>query len=103
MERSGTLYDLDTGNGVQRALRFIDKNEKRQDTAHTYLHLDLEMQNCMYKKQREIVRHTSLSRDELPVGHLPFAPESKAALSGATSPKGSTTPCWRPGYSRTLA
>ncbi|KAH8665698.1 GMC oxidoreductase-domain-containing protein [Tricladium varicosporioides] len=32
------LQDLDSNNGVQRALRFIGPDGKRQDTAHRYLH-----------------------------------------------------------------
>ncbi|KAI1129796.1 alcohol oxidase-like protein [Nemania abortiva] len=32
------IYDMDTGNGVQRAMRFIGPDGKRQDTAHRYLH-----------------------------------------------------------------
>ncbi|KAK9801014.1 hypothetical protein SCARD494_00994 [Seiridium cardinale] len=44
------------------------------------------------EKQREIVRQTSLSRGELPVGQPPFAPESKAAFSGAYKPEGLDDP-----------
>ncbi|KAI1355537.1 alcohol oxidase-like protein [Xylaria sp. FL0043] len=32
------LGDLDTNNGIQRALRYISPDGKRQDTAHCYLH-----------------------------------------------------------------
>ena len=32
------LQDLDSHNGVQRAVRFIGPDGKRQDTAHRYLH-----------------------------------------------------------------
>ena len=32
------LQNLDSNNGVQRALRFIGLDGKRQDTAHSYLH-----------------------------------------------------------------
>ncbi|GLA67121.1 hypothetical protein AtubIFM54640_010098 [Aspergillus tubingensis] len=32
------LQDLDTSNGVQRALRFVDKEGRRQDAASNYLH-----------------------------------------------------------------
>lgn len=32
------LQDLDSNDGVQRALRFIGPDGKRQDTAHKYLH-----------------------------------------------------------------
>jgi len=32
------LQDLDSNNGVQRAMRFIGPDGKRQDTAHRYLH-----------------------------------------------------------------
>jgi alcohol oxidase len=32
------VNDLDSNNGVQRALRFIGPDGKRQDTAHRYLH-----------------------------------------------------------------
>lgn len=32
------LQDLKSVNGVQRAMRFIDQEGKRQDTAHKYLH-----------------------------------------------------------------
>ena len=32
------LQDLDSNNGVQRAVRFIGPDGKRQDTAHVYLH-----------------------------------------------------------------
>ncbi|KAI0163712.1 alcohol oxidase-like protein [Pestalotiopsis sp. NC0098] len=33
-----TLYDLDVTDGVQRAMRFIGPDGKRQDTAHRYIH-----------------------------------------------------------------
>ncbi|KAI1861939.1 hypothetical protein JX265_009442 [Neoarthrinium moseri] len=32
------LNNLDTGNGVMRALRYVNPQGKRQDTAHTYIH-----------------------------------------------------------------
>ncbi|TVY82639.1 Alcohol oxidase [Lachnellula suecica] len=32
------LQDLDSNNGVQRAMRYIDPDGRRQDTAHKYLH-----------------------------------------------------------------
>ena len=32
------IYGLDANNGVQRALRFINHDGKRQDTAHCYVH-----------------------------------------------------------------
>ncbi|OJI79822.1 hypothetical protein ASPTUDRAFT_79126 [Aspergillus tubingensis CBS 134.48] len=36
------LQDLDTSNGVQRGLRFVDKEGRRQDAASNYLHPKLE-------------------------------------------------------------
>ncbi|KAI1845515.1 hypothetical protein JX266_008373 [Neoarthrinium moseri] len=36
------LQDLDANNGIQRWLRYISKDGKRQDTAHTYLHPKLQ-------------------------------------------------------------
>jgi alcohol oxidase len=36
------LQDLDANNGVQRWLRYVSPDGKRQDTAHTYLHPKLE-------------------------------------------------------------
>ncbi|GLA27734.1 hypothetical protein AnigIFM63326_004951 [Aspergillus niger] len=36
------LQDLDTSNGVQRALRFVDSKGRRQDAASNYLHPKLE-------------------------------------------------------------
>ncbi|KAF7534321.1 hypothetical protein G7054_g6306 [Neopestalotiopsis clavispora] len=50
--------------------------------------LDLEMMKWTYKKHREIVRRMSLFRGELPAGHPPFSPESKAALCGVDKPEG---------------
>ncbi|TVY82378.1 Alcohol oxidase [Lachnellula suecica] len=32
------INDLETGNGVMRALRYVSPEGKRQDTAHTYIH-----------------------------------------------------------------
>lgn len=39
------LGDLETNNGIQRALRYISPDGKRQDTAHCYLHPRLQYGN----------------------------------------------------------
>lgn len=53
------MQDLDANNGVQRSLRYISPDGKRQDTAHAYLHprlRDGEHQNLHVLVQSQVTR-----------------------------------------------
>ncbi|KAI1449099.1 alcohol oxidase-like protein [Annulohypoxylon stygium] len=55
----GDLQDLDANNGVQRSLRYISPDGKRQDTAHACLHprlRDGEHQNLHVLVQSQVTR-----------------------------------------------